>query len=77
MIARTPFDSSDDPYPLVRSLARVWFVECATCGYEPADQLSTHQGRCPKCHTFTWRRLPRPGSLIVRLGNPPAAGYRN
>ena len=77
MIAQPFTDSFDNPHPLVQSLPRVWFVECAACGYEPADQLVTRQGRCPKCHTFTWRRQPRPGSLLVRVGSPPAARYRN
>jgi hypothetical protein len=40
------------------------FVECYTCGYEPEHTLSVFQGRCPKCHAFTWRRLPRKGGPL-------------
>ena len=40
------------------------FVECTQCGYEPADQLSMRPGRCPKCHGYSFHRLPVPGGLL-------------
>ena len=40
------------------------FVECTQCGYEPADQYSVKPGRCPKCHGFSWHRVPVPGGLL-------------
>jgi hypothetical protein len=40
------------------------YIECRTCGFEPAEQLSLPRGRCPKCYSNTWERLVRPGSLL-------------
>jgi hypothetical protein len=64
MIAQDPFL----PEPTARQnklslIAVTTFVECARCGFEPLDQLSTVQ-RCPRCRGFSWRRLPRPGALL-------------
>lgn len=42
-----------------------WIIECRTCGFEPDDQWSLPRTRCPKCHATTWRRVPRPGSLLA------------
>jgi hypothetical protein len=42
----------------------ITFVECTQCGYEPEDQVSMRPGRCPKCHGYSWHRLPVPGGLV-------------
>ena len=44
-----------------------YIIECPTCGYEPDEQLLIRPIRCPKCHSFTWHRVPRPGMLAGRI----------
>lgn len=55
------------PHPSTDS----YIVECATCGYEPEEQLLIRPVRCPKCHCFTWHRIPRPGMLAGRMVGVP------
>lgn len=50
----------------------VSFIECRTCGFEPADQLSTNQERCPKCHGFTWHRVLQTRRSLARRAAPSA-----
>jgi len=57
-----PADPADPASP-VRS-SRVYFIECCTCGYEPADQDSLPRFRCPKCFCGTWHRVLRPHMLV-------------
>lgn len=44
----------------------VYMIECSSCGFEPDEQLFLRPARCPKCHRYAWRQLPRPGKLAVR-----------
>ena len=50
-----------------------FIIECPTCGYEPDEQLVLRPMRCPKCHCFTWHRVPRPGMLADKLIGEPTA----
>lgn len=36
------------------------FIECRTCGFEPAEQSRFPRHACPKCRSDTWRRGLRP-----------------
>ena len=58
--------------------ANAYIIECPTCGYEPDEQVVMRPIRCPKCHSFTWHRLPRPGMLADKLiGEPTHIHLRN
>jgi hypothetical protein len=51
--------------------ANAYIIECPTCGYEPDEQVVMRPVRCPKCHSFTWHRVPRPGMLAdILVGEP-------
>jgi hypothetical protein len=65
-----------EPY-VADARAGAYIIECPTCGYEPEEQVRLLPMRCPKCHAFTWHRLPRPGMLGGRaLAIPPGfPGY--
>ena len=52
--------------------ATAFIIECPTCGYEPDEQLLMRPMRCPKCHRFSWHRIPRPGMLADRLVGQPS-----
>jgi hypothetical protein len=56
--------------PAAGGAERLAYVECRTCGFEPAEQLLLPRGHCPKCHSSTWRRSFRPGGLLIDLGPP-------
>jgi hypothetical protein len=49
------------------------YVECRMCGFEPAEQLLLPRGRCPKCHSDTWRRSVRPGTLLAEASEVRSA----
>ena len=38
-------------------------VQCRACGYEP-DDVVTPPRLCPKCHSKSWERYARPGSIL-------------
>ena len=41
------------------------FVECRSCGYEPADTSKGPARQCPKCGGSAWRRVLRPTAVAV------------
>jgi predicted Zn-ribbon and HTH transcriptional regulator len=52
-----------DPYQAAPQRAMVFQVQCRMCSYEPEDVL--HPPRvCPKCHSQSWERFARPGSIL-------------
>lgn len=38
-------------------------IQCRSCGYEPEDVVTPPQV-CPKCHSKSWERFARPGSIL-------------
>lgn len=53
-----------DPYQPALGRTMVFQVQCRMCSYEPEDLL--HPPRtCPKCHSQSWERYTRPGSILV------------
>jgi hypothetical protein len=84
MIAREPFNDSgtshdaahgiQEPRPQLQ--AGLFFVECRLCGYEPEEQVVLPGHRCPKCHSWTWRRQIRPGGWLGRLPDWPGLKLR-
>jgi len=53
--------------------ARISYVECCTCGFEPEEQMMLPRHACPKCHADTWRRSFTPGALLLGLARRQAA----
>jgi rRNA maturation endonuclease Nob1 len=52
-----------DPYQPAVGRTMVFQVQCRMCSYEPEDLL--HPPRiCPKCHSQSWERFARPGSIL-------------
>lgn len=52
-----------EPHQAVITRAMVFQVQCRMCGFEPEDTL--HPPRvCPKCHSQSWERFTRPGSIL-------------
>jgi len=52
-----------DPYQTLPKRTMVFQVQCRMCGYEPEDILHPPI-ICPKCHSQTWERFARPGSIL-------------
>jgi hypothetical protein len=44
--------------------AKVFVLQCHECGYEPDDCLRPPR-LCPKCHSRSWDRFARPGSILA------------
>ncbi len=52
-----------DPYQPAIGRITVFQVQCRMCSYEPEDSL--HPPKiCPKCHSRSWERYTRPGSIL-------------
>jgi len=52
-----------DPYQTTADRTMVFQVQCRMCSYEPENLL--HPPRtCPKCHSQSWERFARPGSIL-------------
>jgi len=55
-----------DPYrnqPLVDFKVPVFVLQCRACGFEPED-IITPPSICPKCHSKSWERFAKPGSIL-------------
>ena len=74
MIAQ-PLRNSERMMHLMQSAPETSYLECTRCGFEPEDQYSQSQ-RCPKCHGFSWRRVPRPGGLLAAVSRASGASDR-
>ena len=51
-----------DPYPAIPRTA-MFTLQCKACGFEPEDVVAAPR-LCPKCHSQTWERFTRPGSIL-------------
>lgn len=52
-----------DPYKHVLQRVAVFNVQCRCCGFEPEDCVVAPRF-CPKCHSQTWERFAKPGSIL-------------
>lgn len=52
-----------DPYAVVPDRVEVFQVQCRCCGYEPENAVVPPK-ICPKCHSQSWERFARPGSIL-------------
>ncbi len=53
-----------DPYAAVPQTQTVFQLQCRSCGYEPEDTVVAPR-HCPKCHSKSWERFARPGSILT------------
>jgi hypothetical protein len=51
--------------PFQRNVAQigVFQMQCRSCGFEPEDSVIAPRV-CPKCHSESWERFARPGSIL-------------
>jgi predicted Zn-ribbon and HTH transcriptional regulator len=69
MIAKsTP--ASYDPHKTLSERFSVFVVQCRCCGFEPEDGVVPPR-TCPKCHSQSWERFARPGSILANAGRYP------
>ena len=51
--------------PFARQVERVgvFQLQCRSCGFEPDDVVVAPRV-CPKCHSESWERFAKPGSIL-------------
>jgi rubrerythrin len=42
----------------------IFHLQCRSCGFEP-DDVVTAPRVCPKCHSESWERFAKPGSILA------------
>jgi hypothetical protein len=52
-----------DPHQHHTGRITVFRLECRCCGFEPEDTVVAPR-ICPKCHSHSWERTARPGSIL-------------
>ncbi len=52
-----------DPYRVDMPTAVVFQLQCRSCGFEPDDAVVAPR-LCPKCHSKSWERFAKPGSIL-------------
>jgi Zn finger protein HypA/HybF involved in hydrogenase expression len=52
-----------DAFRTSRQPVAVFQLQCRCCGFEPADCVVAPRV-CPKCHSESWERFARPGSIL-------------
>lgn len=52
-----------DPFASSISRVTVFKIQCRCCGFEPEDVVVAPR-TCPKCHSQSWERFARPGSIL-------------
>ena len=53
-----------DPFAKPVERVEVFTVQCRCCGYEPENVVEAPHV-CPKCHSKSWERFARPGSILT------------
>jgi hypothetical protein len=49
--------------PVMPPRTGVFQLQCRCCGFEP-EGVVTPPRFCPKCHSESWERFARPGSIL-------------
>ena len=52
-----------DPFASSPQRVMVFQLQCRSCGFEPEDVV-TPPRYCPKCHSESWERFAKPGSIL-------------
>ncbi len=55
--------ASYDPHQNQPQRVAIFQLQCRCCGYEPEDPVVAPRV-CPKCHSTSWERFARPGSIL-------------
>ena len=68
-ISMEPFASAGhfatyDPFRAAPQTVAVFRMQCRSCGFEPDDTVVAPP-LCPKCHSKSWERYTRPGSILA------------
>jgi len=53
-----------DPFAAMARPTTVFQLQCRSCGFEPESAV-TPPKLCPKCHSESWERFARPGSILA------------
>lgn len=69
MVAKGAY-ASFDPHKTMSERFSVFVVQCRCCGYEPEDAVRPPR-TCPKCHSQSWERFARPGSILANAERYP------
>lgn len=56
--------ASYNPFVLDAERVTVFQMQCRCCGYESTDPVVAPK-ICPKCHSQSWERFARPGSILA------------
>ena len=59
------FIAAQESAPAVHEISDDLFVECASCGNEPANSSRLPSRPCPKCGASVWRQVLRPNALAI------------
>ncbi len=67
-ISMEPFASENhfptyDAFKLSSQPVSIFQLQCRSCGFEPEDTVVAPR-LCPKCHSKSWERFTRPGSIL-------------
>ncbi len=67
-ISMEPFASEGhyltyDPHHAQVTTVAMFQLQCRSCGFEPAEAVVAPR-YCPKCHSNSWERYTRPGSIL-------------
>ena len=52
-----------DPYAHAMTRVSIFQLQCRNCGFEPEDAVVPPRV-CPKCHSESWERFAKPGSIL-------------
>jgi hypothetical protein len=52
-----------DPFENAAPRVEIFQIQCRCCGFEPDDAVVAPKV-CPKCHSQSWERFARPGSIL-------------
>jgi len=53
-----------ESHPSAGKPVSMFVLQCHACGYEPDDCVRPPR-LCPKCHSQSWDRFARPGSILA------------
>ena len=52
-----------DPFARPGERVGIFQMQCRACGFEPEDVVVPPKC-CPKCHSESWERFAKPGSIL-------------
>ena len=52
-----------DPFAVSTTKVAMFQIQCRSCGFEPEETVVAPR-LCPKCHSKSWERFTKPGSIL-------------